>query len=76
MPRLPPLKNRDRLVKALMSLGYEVSTKSGKGVHYKLKMSGNSLTVPQHLESTDTRQKFEKRFAALGGDLDTLIEKL
>ena len=76
MPRLPPLKNRDRLVKALMSLGYEVSTKSGKGVHYKLKMNGGSLTVPQHLESTDTRQKFEKRFIALGGNVDALMEKL
>ena len=76
MPRLPPLKNRDRLVKALIALGYEVSTKAGKGVHYKLKMHGHSLTIPQHLESTDTRQKFEKRFIALGGSIDALIERL
>ena len=76
MPRLPPLKNRDRLVKALASLGYEVSTKAGKGVHYKLKMQGHSLTIPKHLESTDTRKKFENRFVALGGDLDALLQKL
>lgn len=76
MPQLPPLKNRDRLVKALVSLGYEISTKAGKGVHYKLKIRGHSLTIPKHLESTDTRQKFEKRFAELGGNVDALIEKL
>lgn len=76
MPQLPPLKNRDRLVKGLVSLGYEVSVKSGKGGHYKLKMTGGSITIPQHLESTDTRHKFEKRFKEFGGDVNALIEKL
>ena len=76
MPKLPPLKNRDRLVKALKNLGYEISTKFGKGVHYKCKMGSHSLTVPKHLENIDTRQKFEKRFVEWGGDLDALIAML
>jgi len=76
MPKLPPLKNRKKLVKALKRLGYDISTRAGKGVHYKLKMGSNSLTIPQHFESTDTRQKFEKRFVEWGGDLDALIAEL
>ena len=76
MAKLPPLKNREKLVKALARLGYEISTKSGKGVHYKLKMGSHSLTIPKHLESIDTRHKFENWFIKYGGDLDALIAEL
>ena len=76
MPKLPPLKNRERLVRALTSLGYEVSKKYGKGGHYKLKMNGNSITIPKHLENINTRSLFEKSFTKFGGDIDALIEKI
>lgn len=63
-------------MKALTNLGHEISTKAGKGVHYKLMMGAHSITIPQHLESIDTRQKFEKRFIALGGNIEALLERL
>ena len=78
MPRLPPSIHRNRLVKALLRIGFAIDKSRGNGSHYKMySLDGKrSITIPKHLESMDTRKSIEEFVANDIGDIQKLLDEI
>jgi len=78
MPKLPPSIHRNRLIKALIRIGFGIDKSSGNGSHYKMYSLDRkrSITIPKHLESMDTRKSIEEFVVKDIGDIGKLLDEI
>ncbi|OGD63060.1 hypothetical protein A2215_00615 [Candidatus Berkelbacteria bacterium RIFOXYA2_FULL_43_10] len=76
MVSIPPCSSK-KLIKAFVTLGFEVSTKGGKGSHIKITdpKSGRSTTIPKSRSLSYVRNHIVKWAIDLGYS-EKIIKKL
>lgn len=78
LSELPGELSRDKLIRALRHLGFEIDTRGGKGSHYKVTYISNqkSITIPDKLNKQRLKYVLNEMYSVTGVDWEDIKKKI